>query len=1152
MSGIKTLHHDLLVPLAHSTRSHRLIVLPNGILTLLISDPTEDLASAAVCVAAGAHNDPDEVPGLAHFCEHLILLGSKGFPGCNEFHSLLSKAGGRRNAFTTGEQTCFFFEVPSDSVYQENKPLFNHLIAMLADAMVAPLFPEAMFEKEVYAIDDEHSANVNKTGRAMYHGVRLLANYRHPFSRFATGNFFTLNDIPKINKVNVKDQLKRFHSQNFIADKMTLVIRGSQSLNLLQKLALSFSNIKTLSEVDSKKSKLNIFGKSNSPYQHRPLDKDLEQFNVLSSWKYSSSIFTSEERHLAILMDSEKAPTVRLIFPFNSNIPQADNLQRVWCNILGDEGPGSLHDGLNTRGLSIGVSAFTQRLSKDESVLVLEIKLTNTGAQNIFKVIATVLGSYKDSILSNAKDLERYIFELESMDKLSYIHQDLHKSTMDEASQFSQNLQNDIAILGAKNILKGTQNWQSSSSKDKLWADVASQFVSFVERYLNQDNLRFVLMASEKINRSVSSSCGLLESSKDQYFTFTYRKVKFNPIEISEEYSTLRFNLPKPNIYIPTFAMDHDILNSILRQSAAKSSQASLSLTTKAKWLETEAKLISLSNTFELWTKLETSESFKSKTFISFDLVACSVDPSPLNTMHCEVFVELLKLKISQLLYHSELLDYTWEIHASIKGDARFGVTITGFTDGVKLMLNNIVEHFKDIVEGHSFTADDFRHARVAVRSRYSDLEQDSSLAHALTGLLVVMEENVWTMEDRFDALDDLDAETFKQFLVQFRSGSKFLRLFVHGDLHSTDDIIASINQISPHSNPQASFNHIEPYTVKLNPGKTFTISRKGPKSDPTNSICLFIQTGPRSDSYTKLVTRLCSYLMSLTLVPDLRFKKQLGYVVLGGTRILRTTVGIHITIMSSTFSSKYLQRQIDEYLLSWEKTISDLSTESFQSDVVDPFLKTLSNKLDESGGPESLTSEMKPSVGSSNCAFSGDCVKFHRKIRDDIFSEDYDISLYQSSVQRLKLLTKSDLLRFISEFISPRSPSRASLSVLIDSPLSPEESRKQILMLHLEVFLKMKGLRISHNKLQDIVETSNGTPVHLMKGLFKHFVGQGESMRLCTVVLKEAVKQVFEGLKSGGNQRSEEASFNGDHIPITDIASFQSKQGLIRKTNHI
>lgn len=44
---------------------------------LLISDPTTDKASASMDVRVGHLSDPEDLQGLAHFCEHLMFMGTE-------------------------------------------------------------------------------------------------------------------------------------------------------------------------------------------------------------------------------------------------------------------------------------------------------------------------------------------------------------------------------------------------------------------------------------------------------------------------------------------------------------------------------------------------------------------------------------------------------------------------------------------------------------------------------------------------------------------------------------------------------------------------------------------------------------------------------------------------------------------------------------------------------------------------------------------------------------------------------------------------------------------------------------------------------------------------------------------------------------------
>lgn len=69
--------YDNIFKSSQDKRDYRGLLLDNGLKCLLISDPTTDRSAAAVDVHAGYLLDPKEFPGLAHFCEHMLFMGSK-------------------------------------------------------------------------------------------------------------------------------------------------------------------------------------------------------------------------------------------------------------------------------------------------------------------------------------------------------------------------------------------------------------------------------------------------------------------------------------------------------------------------------------------------------------------------------------------------------------------------------------------------------------------------------------------------------------------------------------------------------------------------------------------------------------------------------------------------------------------------------------------------------------------------------------------------------------------------------------------------------------------------------------------------------------------------------------------------------------------
>ena len=86
-------------------RKYRYLKLANNLQLLLVSDPECDHAAACADVAVGSASDPEELPGLAHFLEHMLFLGTAKYPAENAYQSFLEQHGGSSNAFTQHENT---------------------------------------------------------------------------------------------------------------------------------------------------------------------------------------------------------------------------------------------------------------------------------------------------------------------------------------------------------------------------------------------------------------------------------------------------------------------------------------------------------------------------------------------------------------------------------------------------------------------------------------------------------------------------------------------------------------------------------------------------------------------------------------------------------------------------------------------------------------------------------------------------------------------------------------------------------------------------------------------------------------------------------------------------------------------------------------
>ena len=136
------------------SRSFRGLMLPNGLRVLLCSDPSAIKAAAAMNVQVGWMSDPRELPGLAHFCEHMLFLGTSGYPDEGDFERFVAAAGGSNNAYTDSEDTCYYFDVTAGGL--------PGALARFSEFFSSPLFTESATAREVSAIDSEHNKNLQQ------------------------------------------------------------------------------------------------------------------------------------------------------------------------------------------------------------------------------------------------------------------------------------------------------------------------------------------------------------------------------------------------------------------------------------------------------------------------------------------------------------------------------------------------------------------------------------------------------------------------------------------------------------------------------------------------------------------------------------------------------------------------------------------------------------------------------------------------------------------------------------------------------------------------------------------------------------------------------------------------------------------------------
>jgi len=204
--------------------------LANGLRISLHHAPHLKRCAAALRVAAGSHDAPQAWPGLAHFLEHLLFLGTERFPAEQGLMAYVQRHGGQVNARTSERTTDYFFELPPTAFVGG----LERLCDMLAHPRMTP--DDQRREREVlHAEFIAWSRDAAAQRRfALFDGLSPV----HPLRAFQAGNRYSL----AVPQPAFQQALRGFHQAFYQSGQMTLSLAGPQPLDELRALAKGFSS----------------------------------------------------------------------------------------------------------------------------------------------------------------------------------------------------------------------------------------------------------------------------------------------------------------------------------------------------------------------------------------------------------------------------------------------------------------------------------------------------------------------------------------------------------------------------------------------------------------------------------------------------------------------------------------------------------------------------------------------------------------------------------------------------------------------------------------------------------------------------------------------------------------------------------------------
>lgn len=848
-------------------RNYKIIKLKNNLVALLINDPTTDKSAAALDVNVGSYNDPKNLPGLAHFCEHLLFLGTEKYPLENDYNSYLSKNSGYSNAFTSSLNTNYYFEVKNDALYGA--------LDRFSQFFIKPLFSSSGKDREINAVDSENKKNVQSDTWRLYQLSKSTTSTDHPHNGFSTGNKSTLGDLPIQNNIDVRNELIKFHSNNYSSNLMTVTILSNESLDTLTNWTVEmFSNI-----------------------ENKSLPKPIYLNSPFNSENYINKLYK--------IKPIRQMRTLQITFPIPSTAQYWEYLpNRYISHLIGHESKGSLLYNFKLKGWANGLSSGASQLSPGFSEFSINVDLTTEGLKNYNLIIEDIFKYLK---MLKTEGPKEWIFDelkTESLNSFKF------KQKLDAASTVSryagqiQNLKYySIPLKDPLLNLSSNENYSIEKIPEEEFLSLSinrkfsANLIDDLLNYLNPNNFRIFLISKDLFDNINDENKSLINYEKwynTEYLVEDYKFTKnLENVELDDN-----LTLPCKNEFICT---NFDL---------AKTEQTKF------------PKLIEIDQFSKIWFKSNTLLSGpRSAITIKFNLPGST--STPLNSLYLSLFVELLDDELNSLSYYASLANLNYSFNLAREG---ISLEIIGYSHKEEILLTKLLKTLNDFTNesNENLIWNEYRIKRFEILKEklFRSLKNFGfSTPYQQVGPIIssLVNENSWLVDDEISCFNAVDFNSLKNYSLNLFKIC-FIEVLTIGNFEKSDSI--NIHNIIKQNLPTLN-SSITLTGSQFTRGRSLKLETQSishyikPNDDPENinsCIELFIQLGIISNQRQRILNELIAQILHEPCFSRLRTIEQLGYVVFSGTRETRTTFGLRFLIQSE-YPTFYLLMRINKFM---------------------------------------------------------------------------------------------------------------------------------------------------------------------------------------------------------------------------------------------
>lgn len=877
---------------ANDQRGYRVLQLENGLQALLASDPNTDHAAAALSVRCGTFQDTDGRPGLAHFHEHMLFLGTEKYPREDEYRAFLNEHGGDSNAFTMNEYTTYYFKV-SDSA-------LDSALDRFADTFARPAFTPSCVEREMRSVDSESSNYSTEDTWRLLQVLKTSASEDHPFSRFDVGNLSTLgaDDLG-----GARAELVEWNKLHYQAGAMKLCVVGRASLDDLQKTVLDkFGPIRAGAGVGYEYSTL--------PW---PAEKLGRRFSCVPL---------------------KEARTLSVCWPLP---PQSAHLfakpELYISHVLGHEGEGSLHAVLNQMGWVDQLSAGPSQPFSDSQLFAVNISLTPEGDSEREKVLA-LLFQYVDLVRS-AGPQEATFREIAALQEIEFAHKE------------DSPLPDDFAASAAMALFKypPEEALRGPFAVDEWKPEVIQEYLDM----LRPDRSLIFVTSSAFVPEASAADAAANGWRTEKWYGARFREEPIGDAQLSawsqapqegdEASSALR--LPEPNRFIP---QDFSLI------SASSGSAPTAKQLSKLPTEVTPPALLSDSALARLWHKMDLAYSTPREYVLAYAHLP-AYRKGPRNVVLMRLFCSVVSDDLNAVVYPSSVagLGYTLEFTDGLS------MTFGGFSDKLPELLAVVLERMNKVLAdferepGQDEAAasraeellDKVEVSRQLLIQDYRNFTREEPWSVCNYYISQLMLHGVWHLDEYVQAL--ADPFSLDDIAKAVRDGVSEIHVegLVHGNVAAqaaksvAERVVRALQGLGSSSSAMAEIPKHQ--VTRLPVGETlleFDLAAVNPSQENSCTQNIYQVGGLGEDATRDAALALVCQIANTSAYQRLRTEEQLGYIVQAGVWAEQHVAGLSVIVQGNRLSPSEADARMEAWIQDFGGQLERITPEEFANHV--------------------------------------------------------------------------------------------------------------------------------------------------------------------------------------------------------------------------